>query len=201
MSVSHRLVPSDYYGPIIGALIFVLIMSPVKEPARRNFNAVLVAGTCGAYLSGGFGIWELAYPLMVTPVVYAGLRSYRFIGIAWLTHAAWDLAHHLRGNPLWPFMPTSSWGCMLFDATIAIWFLASAPARLAINSAERVMGEARPERSTPRRGAFSVTSRPERPRSLNESRRLHMIRVRHAWRFPLARKILNRFVDSGIYQG
>ena len=54
------------------------------------------------------GIWELAYPLLATPVVYAGLRSYRFIGIAWLMHFPWDLAHHFLGNPIWPFMPTSS---------------------------------------------------------------------------------------------
>ena len=143
MSASPVLVPADYYGPAIGALLFVLIMSRVPEPARRNFNAILVAGTCGAYLSGGFGIWELAYPLLATPVVYAGLRSYRFIGVAWLMHAAWDLAHHLWGNPLWPFMPTSSWGCMLFDATIAMWFLASAPARSAMNSAAQIGVEMR----------------------------------------------------------
>ena len=128
MSASHTLVFADYSGPVIGALLFVLIMSRVPEPARRNFNAILVAGTCSAYLGGGFGIWELAYPLLATPVVYAGLRSYRFIGIAWLMHAAWDLAHHLWGNPIWPFMATSSWGCMIFDAVIAIWFLAGAPA-------------------------------------------------------------------------
>jgi hypothetical protein len=128
MPASHTLVFADYSGPVIGALLFVLIMSRVPEPARRSFNAILVAGTCGAYLGGGFGIWELAYPLLATPVVYAGLRSYRFIGIAWLMHAAWDLAHHLWGNPIWPFMPTSSWGCMIFDAVIAIWFLAGAPA-------------------------------------------------------------------------
>lgn len=128
MSASHTLASADYYGPIIGALLFVLIMARVPEPARCSFNAILVAGTCGAYLSGGFGIWELAYPLLATPVVYAGLRSYRFIGIAWLMHAAWDLAHDLWGKPIWLFMPTSSWGCMIFDAGIAIWFLAGAPA-------------------------------------------------------------------------
>jgi hypothetical protein len=127
MSALHTLVFADYSGPVIGALLFVLIMSRVPEPARRNFNAILVAGTCGAYLGGGFGIWELAYPLLATPVVYAGLRSYRFIGIAWLMHSDWDLTHHLWGNPIWPFMPTSSWGCMIFDAAIAIWFLAGAP--------------------------------------------------------------------------
>jgi hypothetical protein len=128
MSASHTLVFADHSGPVIGALLFVLMISRVPEPARRNFNAILVAGTCGAYLGGGFGIWEFAYPLLATPAAYAGLRSYRFIGIAWLMHAGWDLAHHVWGNPIWPFMP--SWGCMIFDAVIAIWFLTGAPALL-----------------------------------------------------------------------
>jgi hypothetical protein len=122
----HPLLAADYYGPAIGALCFVLIMSRVPEPTRRTLNAILVAGTCGAYLNGGFGIWELIYPVLAIPVVYLALRSYRFIGVAWLMHAAWDLAHHLWGNPIWPFMPASSWGCMIFDTLIAIWFLAGA---------------------------------------------------------------------------
>ena len=37
--------------------------------------------------------------------------------------------HHVWGNPIWPFMPTSSFGCLVFDALIAIWFLAGAPSR------------------------------------------------------------------------
>ena len=117
---------ADYYGPAIAALCFVLIMSRVPEPTRRTLNAILAAGACGAYLNGGFGIWELIYPVLAIPVVYLALRSYRFIGVAWLMHAAWDLAHHLWGNPIWPFMPASSWGCMIFDTLIAIWFLAGA---------------------------------------------------------------------------
>jgi hypothetical protein len=127
MSGLQTLLAVDSYGPAIGALCFVLIMSRVPEPMRRTLNAVLVAGTCGAYLNGGFGIWELIYPLLATPVVYLALRSHRFIGVAWLMHAAWDLPHHLWGNPIWPFMPTSSWGCLIFDTLIAIWFLAGAP--------------------------------------------------------------------------
>ena len=103
------------------------MMEAASAPSRRTFNAIVVAGTCGAYLNGGFGRWELVYPLLAMPVVYAGLRSYRFIGLAWIMHAAWDLAHHLWGNPIWPFMPTSSWGCMIFDSLIALWFLAGAP--------------------------------------------------------------------------
>lgn len=82
------LLASDYYGPAIAASCSALFMSRVAEPARRTFNAILVAGSCGAYLNRGFGPWELAYPLLATPVVYAGLRSYTFIGIAWLMHAA-----------------------------------------------------------------------------------------------------------------
>jgi hypothetical protein len=118
----------DVVGPVIGAVVFVLIMSLVSEPARRTINAMLVAGASGAYLSGGgFGIWEVVFPVIAMPVAYRGLRSYPFIGLAWLMHSCWDIVHHLWGNPIWPFMPTSSFGCVIFDALIAIWFLAAAP--------------------------------------------------------------------------
>jgi uncharacterized protein DUF6010 len=89
------------------------------------------------YLSGGFGPWELLYPAIAAPVAYLGLRSHRFIGIAWLMHSCWDLAHHVWGNPIWPFMPTSSFGCMIFDALIAVWFLAGAPSILTFASRTR----------------------------------------------------------------
>jgi len=127
VAAHHVLHARDYLAPALSASIFVLIMSRVPEPARRNFNAVFAAGACGAYLSGGFGIWELMYPALTLPIVYLGLRSHRFIGLAWLMHAAWDMAHHMWGNPIWPFMATSSFGCLIFDSLIAIWFLAGAP--------------------------------------------------------------------------
>jgi len=127
----------DYIGPAIGAGVFVLVMSCIREPARRTFNAVLIAGASGVYMSGGFGVWELVYPVIVTPVVYLGLNSYRFIGLAWLMHAAWDLPHHLWGHPIWPFMPTSSFGCVIFDTLVAIWFLAGAPALVAARTGVR----------------------------------------------------------------
>jgi Family of unknown function (DUF6010) len=118
----------DFIGPVIGALVFVVIMSLVSEPARRSINAMIVAGASGAYLSGGgFGIWEVLFPVVALPIAYRGLRSYSFIGVAWLMHSCWDLLHHLWGNPIWPFMPTSSFGCLIFDALIAVWFLAGAP--------------------------------------------------------------------------
>jgi hypothetical protein len=117
----------DAIGPLLGAAGFVAVMSLVREPIRHNLNALLVAGSTLAYLSGGFGVWELAYPAVATPVAYLALRSYRFVGIGWLMHAGWDVLHHLFGNPIWPFMPTSSFGCLLFDSAIAVWFFAGAP--------------------------------------------------------------------------
>jgi uncharacterized protein DUF6010 len=121
------LIMMDYVGPVVGAIMFVLIMSLVKEPARQTFNAIFVAGASGVYLSGGFGVWELLYPALLMPILYLGLRSYRFIAIAWLMHSCWDIAHHVWGNPIWPFMPTSSFGCMIFDALIVVWFWVGAP--------------------------------------------------------------------------
>ncbi|HYX81526.1 MAG TPA: DUF6010 family protein, partial [Gemmatimonadales bacterium] len=76
------------------------------------------------------------YPAAATPVAYLGLRSYRFIGVGWLVHSCWDIVHHVWGNPIWPFMPTSSFGCTVFDAGIALWFVAGAPSfRLGIAGA------------------------------------------------------------------
>jgi Family of unknown function (DUF6010) len=138
------LVAMDYAGPAIAAAAFVFGMSIVPEPTRRTFNAVLVAGACGVYLNGGFGRGELLYPLVATPVVFRGLRSYRYIGVAWLMHAAWDLPHHLWGNPIWPFMPASSFGCFVFDSLIAVWFLAGAPSMVSFTWRRSDSGTSRP---------------------------------------------------------
>ena len=117
----------DALGPAFGAAVFVLLMSFLREPSRKTFNPIFVAGASGVYLSGGFGVWELLHPAIATPIAFMGLRSYSFIAIAWLMHSCWDIAHHIWGNPIWPFMPTSSFGCMIFDAVIAFWFMAGAP--------------------------------------------------------------------------
>ena len=121
----------DYLGPVASAIVFVAVMSLVKEPARRNYNAIFVAGASGAYLGGGLGAWELLYVAVAGGVVsYVALRSHVFIGLAWVMHAGWDLVHHFFGNPIWPFMPTSSFGCAIFDTLIVIWFLDGAPSLL-----------------------------------------------------------------------
>jgi hypothetical protein len=126
----HRGLPThaaDYFGPVVGGLVFVLLMSLLKEPTRRNFNAIFVGGATGAYISGGLGLWELAFAAAGSFVAFRGLQDARFIGVAWLMHSAWDLVHHFLGNPIWPFMETSSFGCCICDAVIAAWFFVGAP--------------------------------------------------------------------------
>lgn len=117
----------DWIGPAIGAGVFILIMSFVNRRVRLRLNAVLAAGAAGVYLSGGLGPWELVYPAIATPLLYFALESFPLIGVAWLMHAAWDTVHHFYGNPIWPFMATSSFGCLIFDSVIATWFLFGAP--------------------------------------------------------------------------
>jgi hypothetical protein len=128
----------NFIGPALGGVLFIAIMSLVPHPARRSLNAIFAAGAAGAYIGGAFGVWELVYPILATPVVYFGLRSYRAIGVAWLMHAAWDLPHQLVGLPIWPYMRTSSLGCMVFDSVIAVWFLAGAPSIFRKRPAEPV---------------------------------------------------------------
>ena len=120
----------DCVGPIAAAIAFVAVMSQVREPMRRTVNAIILAGASGVYLSGGFGPWELIYPVIGLTVACRGLRSYRAIGFGWLIHAGWDIVHHFYGNPIWPFMPGSAFGCMVFDTMIAPWFLLGAPSFL-----------------------------------------------------------------------
>ena len=121
-----------FLGPALNALAFVLLMSLVREPARQQLNAIIVAGAGAAYLNGGLGFWEYPFVPIATAAAYWGLHSYRWIGIAWLLHTAWDVVHHLYGSPIWPWMALSSLGCAVLDAVIAIWFLAGAPSVYAL---------------------------------------------------------------------
>jgi len=127
MLVIPALTPMEFIGPALGGVLFIAILSFVPHPARRNFNAIFAAGAVGAYIGAAFGPWEMIYPVLATPVVCLGLRSYQAIGVAWLMHAAWDLPHQIAGHPIWPYVRTSSLGCMIFDTVIAVWFLAGAP--------------------------------------------------------------------------
>ncbi len=120
--------------PALAAIPFILAMSLVREPARREFNAIFVAGASAAYLGGGLGLWELPYIVVAGCIVsYRGLRDYRWIGVAWLMHSSWDLVHHFNASPIWAWEPTSSWGCFIWDAVVGVWFLAGAPSVFATN--------------------------------------------------------------------
>lgn len=60
-------------APIIVGLLYVSLCSLFKEPNRRHFNTVMIAGAGAAYLSGGFGIWEFVFTAAVTFCAYKGL--------------------------------------------------------------------------------------------------------------------------------
>ena len=114
-------------APIMVGVLFICASSLLNEPHRRNFNAIMIGGAGAAYLSGGFGIWEFVFTAVVTYCAYRGLDSYNFIGVGWLLHSAWDVMHHLYGNPIIPFAPSSSLGCAICDPVIALWCFAGAP--------------------------------------------------------------------------
>ena len=122
-----ELTVGNLVGPALAALVFIVGMSFWPDPGRRHFNAILVAGAGAAYIGSGLGVWELAYVPLATVLAYRGLTNYSWIGVAWFLHAGWDVVHHHIGTPIWPFMPSSSAGCAIFDAVIGGWFLVGAP--------------------------------------------------------------------------
>lgn len=138
----------QYVAPIGVGLLYALLMSLIREPHRRRFNAIMVAGAGAAYLSGGgMGGWEFPFTVLVTYVAYRGLESWTFIGVAWLLHTAWDIVHHIKGNPIIPFLHTSSLGCAICDPVIALWcFTGGKTPRELLEWATRVGDEFRPRR-------------------------------------------------------
>lgn len=122
----------EWVMPAVIGVVYVWAVSLVAEPKRQQLHAIIVAGAGAGYLNGGFGVWEFAYMVVATAVAYNGLRSYTFIGVAWLMHTGWDVMHHLYGTPIVPFVATSSFGCAVCDTVIGVWCLAEgrAPARV-----------------------------------------------------------------------
>ena len=112
----------EVLAPILIGLLYVLLNSLIHEPHRRKFNAVMVGGAGAAYLSGGaLGPWEVVFCAVLAYVAFRGLDSWTFIGAGWLLHTAWDVVHHLKGQPILPFAHGSSFGCAICDPVIAIW--------------------------------------------------------------------------------
>lgn len=109
------------------ALVYIFLSSLQREPGRQQFNAIMIGGAGAAYLNGGLGAWEFAFCIPMAFIAYKGLRNYNYIGLGWLLHTGWDIVHHLYASPIVPFSPSSSAGCALCDAILAIWFFAGAP--------------------------------------------------------------------------
>lgn len=134
-------------SPVIVGIAYCLLMSLIKEPHRRHFNAIMVGGAGAAYLSGGgFGPWELVFVALMAYVAYRGLESWTFIGIGWLLHTAWDIVHHLKGNPILPFHHDSSLACAICDPVIALWCFRGGPDLIALTRRRF-----RPDRTEPQR--------------------------------------------------
>lgn len=119
--------PVQAVSPLFVAAAAILVLSALREPARRKFSAILLAGAGAAYLSGGLGPWEFAFCAAMSGVAYLGLGDYRWIGLGWLLHSGADVLHHLYGHPIIPFAPLSSFGCAICDVGLAIWYFAGAP--------------------------------------------------------------------------
>lgn len=109
------------------ALLYITCFSLVKEPNGKIINALIIAGAGAVYWTGGLGVWEFIFGSVMLFVSYQGLRSYAFIAIGWLLHTGWDVLHHLYANPIVPFSPSSSAGCAVCDAILAVWFFLKAP--------------------------------------------------------------------------
>ena len=115
-------------GPVVVGLVSIALASLFPEPTRQKVNAVVLAGAGAVYISGGsLGLGELAFTAVVTVCAFRGLTDYRWLGVGWLLHTAWDVVHHVRGAPIIPELAHSSYGCAICDPVIAIWLFLGAP--------------------------------------------------------------------------
>jgi Family of unknown function (DUF6010) len=109
------------------ALIYITIFSLVKEPKRQTINALVIASAGAVYWSGGLGVGEFPFGILMIFIAYKGLTDYKYIGIGWLLHTSWDIVHHLYANPIVSLSPSSSAGCAVCDTILALWFFYKAP--------------------------------------------------------------------------
>jgi hypothetical protein len=129
---------AEIIAPIVVAILFIVAVSALKEPNRRKFMAIMIAGAGAAYLNGGLGVWEFLFTAVVTYCAYKGLSSYKMIGVGWMLHSGWDVVHHLYGNPIIPFLQLSSFGCAICDPVIALWCFFDAPSAFSLRRGAKV---------------------------------------------------------------
>ena len=96
----------NFISSIALAPLFIILMSLVKEPTRQKLNAVIIGFAGGAYYSGGLGIAEYFFGMLLIFMAVKGLTNYNYIGIAWLFHTIWDVIHHFGcfGGGIFPFI-------------------------------------------------------------------------------------------------
>jgi len=117
----------DVVRAVSVGVIWIALASLVREPVRQMSQAIILGVAAGAYLNGGFGAWEFAGAIVVGYCAYRGLSRYAWLGIGWLVHTAWDIAHHVSDQPMISWLPTSAVDCAITDPIIAVWFLFGAP--------------------------------------------------------------------------
>jgi|GEM_PF-358698 len=131
MNLHHSpppLVWMDLLGPIPAAFLLVTVLSRLPRNVSLKLNALGVVGAGAAYIGHGLGVVELLYTAVASMVLgWWALHSFRVIGLGWLMHVAWDVVHHAVATPIWPFLPSSSASCAVFDTVLAVWLLADAP--------------------------------------------------------------------------
>jgi hypothetical protein len=117
-------------GAVIIAGLYITIFSLVKEPSRQIINALIIAGAGATYWSGGLGFYEFPLGVIMIYLAFKGLKDYRFLALGWLVHTAYDILHHLYGNPILPMSSSSSAGCAICDPILALWLFMGAPSSL-----------------------------------------------------------------------
>jgi hypothetical protein len=117
-------------GNMLGAAVFVVIVSMVPEPYRQWSMALLLGLAAIVYLRHGLGRIEWLFAAAIGACAVAGVSSSPAIGLGWLLHTISDAWHHGIGRPITSRIPMSSFGCAVFDPLIAIWFFLGAPTLL-----------------------------------------------------------------------
>ena len=125
--------PSNVIAPMVVSGLFIALTSLLREPTRKQFSALMIAGAGFVYFGGGFRFWEVAYGAFFLWLAFRSLSDYRFVGVGWILHVLWDILHHLYGRPILPFIPLSSFGCAICDTGL---LFGTSSAHLPFGSAE-----------------------------------------------------------------